>query len=438
MTGSSTPFQDSFLTTMVGGWVQLRLPEEFDKLFLDEVLIDPRTGTPFEMDGYSAFLALKAIEIKAGASFRQERTRLLDAVIRRLDDVEPPFSHGAFTGSAREVHMRMTAAAVRLLGEAFTEGLLSSLEPLVRAVRYLFSFSDRLSVGTWFLHDSLEVAATGIPYPARRTKNKAWGSSLENNLVLNTHLDTLTTGIHILPLLPVNDASWLTENIESGITALKAVLDTRAFIWRVVSPIDSLARSFIFHTYGRNFRGAYRLRRAIEFILGRFRSRWPSFVMKDGYLERDIGLLDKNYGYHLVNIYDLTRFAHKLRTSVFSYNMELIGKCELIADRGIDYAIDGPYWRYVARTDKMAMLLCEAILSRLSYLSDEVPPQNWIRAYCDVRRRVAPTPALLGYDPLIGRIGGEISAGSQREDLITLVDGRRLKIKPAINSFAWI
>ena len=64
---------------MVGGWVQLRLPEEFDKLFLDEVLIDPRTGTPMEMDGYSTYLALKAIEIKTGRSFRQERTRLLDA-----------------------------------------------------------------------------------------------------------------------------------------------------------------------------------------------------------------------------------------------------------------------------------------------------------------------------------------------------------------------
>jgi hypothetical protein len=451
MENSLTTVCPAIRTTMVdGSWIELKLPEEFDKLFVDGVLIDPRNGTPFEMDGYSAYLALTAIEIRTGHNFRKEKLRLLKAVLHRLDKIKPPFSHGSFTGSNREIHLRMTATAVRLLGEAFTDGLLPDIDALVRALRYHFSFSEDLNKGVWFLHDSLEVAATGVAYPDRRNplyrrcKNHAWGSSLENNLVLNTHLDTLTTGIHILPLLPQADAVWLKKEIEAGIAALSYVLDIPSRIWNLLSKFDGMARNVLFNTYRDNFPAAKYFRKSITSIYFpirvRFRSRWPNYVMGDGYLERDICLPGHSFEYHLVNVWDLARFAHQMRNSVFASHTDVIRKCEIIAERGIDYAIDSSYWNYViwsTRVDGRAIMLCEALLLRLSCLESEEVPEKWLRAYCDVRRRVAPSPAVLGYDPLIGAGGRKISSRCGGGDYVDLLDGRRLKIDIPEMSCEW-
>ena len=434
------------LTTMVGSWIQLRLPEEYDRLFVNGILIDPGTGTPMEMDGYSAYLTLRALEIKTGDDFEKERRGILEAVMRRLNETEPPFSHGEFTGSVQEVHMRMTAAAVRLIVEAVKDGLLPNSDALIRASRYLFSFSERLNKGCWFLHDSLELAATGIPYPGKRILNNAWGSSTENNLVLNTHLDTLTTGIYILPFLPQGDANYLSNKIKEGIVALHMVLNDSPKIWRLFSSIESVVRTTLFITFRSNTQLARYIRGLIRLtcfgVRARLRSRWPLYVMADGYLERDVSLFGTSYEYHLVNVYDLIRLAYQLRTSDFHNHTDLINKCEAIAERGIDYAIRSTYWDYLIwsskRERRAVVLLCEAIISLLAYLKDDEVPQSWLHVYCHLRHRVAPSSALLGYDPIIGRMGTEIPMIADDQEVVTLLDGRRLRIRMSSGKHEWL
>ena len=71
-----------------------------------------------EMDAYSIYLALKAIELSTGSSLQALKKRLADAVVRRMDQCGGFWRHGAWTGSELEIHMRFTAAAIRLLVEA--------------------------------------------------------------------------------------------------------------------------------------------------------------------------------------------------------------------------------------------------------------------------------------------------------------------------------
>jgi hypothetical protein len=444
MPENSATLQQDILITMIGSESKLILMKEFDKLFVDGNLTDPKNGTPMEMDGYSVYLALKFIEMKTGCTLSKEKTRLRDAVLRRLNEVEPPFSHGPFTGSSREIHMRFSAAAVRLLGEAFSDNLLPNSDILVRALRYHFSFSERLKLGTWFLHDSLEMAATEVPYPGTRTKNNAWGSTKENNLVLNTHLDTLSTGILLLPILSNGDAVWLEQEIKSGLTALTNVLAAPRRIWFLFSQVDRVARAILFRSYRYDFWLMRRVRALLIRIYfpvrSQFRARWPNHIMGDGYLERDVSLPGTYFEYHLVNTWDLSRFAHQMRSSKFSSYTDLIRKCELIAERGIDYATCSSYWEYLiwsTRNTGIAIMLCEAILLRLLYLDGIEIPRKWLSAYCDLRRRVAPSPAILGYDPLVGRTGGANLAVRSDEDCIDLLDGRRLKINICTKRYEW-
>ena len=440
------PWRPGARITVVGSFVELDLPADLSRLFVDGRLVDPRNGTPMEMDGYSAYLALKAIERATGTTLTPEKSRLLDAVLRRLDGSIPDFGHGAWTGSNDEIHMRFTAAAVRLLSEALRDGLLADTTALLRAFRYHLSFREPIGFGTWFLHDSLEKGAVREANVGKRTRNRAWGSSIENNLVLNTHLDTLTTALDVLPLLSPIETAKLEPIVESGLAALKGVLGAPGRVWARLSRIDHVARDLMFRAYGSKGLAARLLRSVLVRIYyparARFRAAWPVFAMGDGYLERDISLRGRALEYHMVNVYDLARFAQKMRSSKFASHARLIGMCEALADRGLDYAVRSSYWHYVTwsmASSSRAIILCEAILLRLAYRRDQQIPRHWLDAYCEIRRRLAPSPAILGYDPFVVRSppdGGPVRFGSG-EDHLHLLDGRRLTIDIRRAEYAW-
>ena len=136
---------------------------------------------------------------------------------------------GAWTGSVKEIHMRFTSAAIRLLAEAFADGLIDNPRIVLDALKRHLSFAEDLVHGTWFLHDLLERPEAGLPNPrgaAGRISNHAWGSSTTNCLVLNTHIDTVSTCIYLLKELQLSapDREYLLSTIDAGMAALKCVL----------------------------------------------------------------------------------------------------------------------------------------------------------------------------------------------------------------------
>ncbi len=443
--GGSTGSDDNDLepTALVGSFRSVRLPQDFETLFTGDVLVDPRNGTPMEMDGYSSYLALTAIEHRTGRDQRARKLRLVEAVLRRLDETQPPFWHGGWVRHPEEVHLRFTAAAVRLLGEATQHGLLGDGDALSRALRYQLTFSDELSRGRWFLHDSFETPGGSAAFPFRRTCVPTWGASDGNNLVLNTHIDTLSTILAVAPLLPEDQRAWLTGVLDSGLRALDLVL--RAPLpprWFRV--LDTTVRRSVFTSADWRVRGSYRLRstfvRRYFRWRARRRARFPTFMMGDGYLERDIRLEGTAFQYHLVNISDLARLVGQLRDLGRPPDHDLVARCNVLVVEGIGYAVGSSYRREMIQSTNYsarAVLLCETMILTLANLNMAEMPSSWLAIYCALRRLVPRSPALSGYDPFVVRPLLSNAPLVSAQDTIALRDGRRLTIDIENVSCVW-
>jgi hypothetical protein len=424
--------------SIVGSFTTLSLPGEVSHLLQNGVLCDPRNGSPMEMDAYSAYLALKALEKTAGAQYLAERSRLCNALLNRLNHCGGFWRHGAWTGSETEVHMRFTAAAIRLLVEAFEDGLVGNPNIITETLKRHLTYSERLTRGTWFLHDSLEHVSTTLAYPQRRLSNRAFGSSHRNCLALNTHLDTISTVLNVLQRVPLSAAErdWFTAAAGSGLTALGLVLGEPSPLWRPFSALDSAVRATVFRSHGMrgNSPGPWMklkiqslVRKAWFPLRQHIRSRLPAFAFPDGYIERDIALAGTSFEYHLVNVYDLARLLIQLQQYPLPGHAALARQCGMLIDAGLDYAIRGSYFDFLTastRQNARAILLCEAILARLSTRAEKTVPPHWIRAYGAIRRLLPPSPAILGYDPFTV-MDAEVRG---TRDIVQLRDGRRLSI----------
>jgi hypothetical protein len=108
----------------------------------------------------------------------------------------------------------------------------------------------------------------------------------------------------------------------------------------------------------------------------------------------------------------------------------------MLVDAGLDYAICSSYFDFMtasARQNTRAILLCEAILARLSTRAEETVPPHWVRAYCAIRRLLPPSPAILGYDPFTVME----AAMHGTHDIVRLRSGRLLLIDLAGEGFSF-
>jgi len=419
---------------VVGSFTDADLPADLSSFVKNGVCIDWRNNTPMEMDAYSLYLGLKASEELLGRSMRTERQTLVEAVLQRMNDCGGFWIHGAWSGSQREIHMRFTAAAIRLMIEAHLDGFDISVPQIASALKRHLEFAEQLPGGLWFLHDSFEVAGTDLVHPFHPIKNTAFGSAVENCVVLNTHLDTLVTIMHALRRVNFidPDKQFFLDQLDAGVSALRAVLrPATGLSWRLFDQVDCVARHRLFSTFrSRTFvnRALRRLLIDIYFPLRqRIRSLMPAFVFKDGYIERDISLVGIGFEYHLVNISDLSRFVAEAVQSGFVQDTKLIDDCGSLIDQGLEYCVRGSYWHYLmAKTTEntRSILLCETIIARLACREQPVP-QHWVRAYCDIRRALPPSPALLGYDPVICT-KGRAEKQTATADVVTMFNGVQL------------
>ena len=439
---ATTPAKSGARISIVGSFTTLSLPGDLPRLMSNGVLCDPRNGSPMEMDAYSAYLALKALEKTTYSQYLPERSLICDALLSRLSDCGGFWRHGAWTKSETEIHMRFTAAAIRLLVEAFEDRLIASPGIIVESLKRHLAYSERLTQGTWFLHDSLEHSSTDLPYPQKRLSNTAFGSSQRNCLALNTHLDTISTTLNVLQRIPLSMAErgFFTRAAASGLTALELVLGrSRSRFWRPFSAFDRLMRAMAFRSNGlrdgpagqRIRRKAYGLVRRAWFPLRQhIRSRLPAFAFLDGYIERDIALAGTSFEYHLVNVYDLARLLIQHREYPLPGHAALLRRCGLLVDAGLDYAIRTSYFDFLiasTRENARPILLCEAILARLSTREEKTAPPHWARAYCIIRQLLPPSPAILGYDPFTVM---EADVRGER-DIVRLRSGTLLSIDRA-------
>jgi hypothetical protein len=417
--------------TPIGTYKPTRLAEIGGTMVKDGVFIDRRNGTPMEMDAYGAYLALKGEERRSGVSKEGDRRAVVARLEARREACGGFWTHGAWTKSDKEIHLRFTAAAVRLLTEAHADGLYPNTLALTEILKRHLSYRETLTPGVWFLHDTLELPDIGIHVPELPLPSDVWGSTTTNCLVLNTHVDTLITLIDALErvdLAPADRAELEALTRDAVGTLFFVLKDRSSLAQAAFSVVDGLIRHFMFsvqNTGNRILNYAkwriidhyYKFRRNIKIAT-------KSFIFSDGYLERDIGLQGYFFDYHIYNLHDLARFALIARRNGF-IDAEQSAQLAGVIHKAIDYACANPYLKLVqeslAQNGRMAVL-CEAMLARAALTSCFAFPAAWSRVFAEVTAAVAPTPALLGYDPHILRSATEVEGHTTYE----LLDGSRV------------
>ena len=192
--------QKDITFTLIGSCLPINVPSEVEKVCYKDRLIDRRDNSPMEMDGYSLYLALKAYEIRYSSDLYDEKTEIVSALLERLHQCGGFWSHGKWTANKEEIHLRFTSAAIRLLVEAYIDGIIKDTFLIKRLLYNHLKYSEKLDMGEWFLHDSFESEIHNLHYPSHFSKNNQWGSSYRNLLVLNTHIDTLNTLLFTLEI----------------------------------------------------------------------------------------------------------------------------------------------------------------------------------------------------------------------------------------------
>ena len=196
--------------TILGSCKVVDWPTEIACFFKGEHVVDPRNGSLMEMD---------ALSIYHFANFYQDKELARKCVLGVLNNLgnKDFWEHGAW--GFKEVHLRFTSSALRLLlitNENHNE--LINEERLISLLEKHSEFHERLSSGIWFYHDSIE--SDNLSYYPLWEGIDFLSATPKNKLILNTHLDTLTTLLIACNMLAL--PASLHNMVDEGLNALEA------------------------------------------------------------------------------------------------------------------------------------------------------------------------------------------------------------------------
>jgi len=272
-----------------------------------------------EVDAFSLFIALDSMNRTTGKKiYEHMKTQVVFSVISRQDS-DGAWRQGLLADFLEE-HYRYQCSAIHMLSADYEQtGDMLVSSALRNAVDYMKVQCESLSVGKWYLHDSLEKrSGNGKRGPASFYASNKFGKSACNMLVLNTQLDAV---LALRRFEEVAGEGSLDSEIMSGVDAALAVLGLRTadIIYRILFSFIELtfypvrdAREFFYPV-----RVMRRLARIIFIpLLPVIKKYFPRFVMPDGYIDRDLAVNHFCYVYHSINTMDLLRFQRRFRNKI--------------------------------------------------------------------------------------------------------------------------
>jgi len=391
-----------------------------------------------ENDAHALYVLFSGLFRATGKGIYQLfKQQLIRSVLARQAD-DGGWYHGEWT-DRMESHFRLHTSALHLLQDAWEEsGDTEVAEALRRGAEFLLARADRLDEGIWFRHDSLELSEASMRQsPFAWLPSRAFGKSVANMLVLNSHWDT-TVAIDRAAALPGGDA-WR-EAVAAANRATAQVLAARPAEWLYRLAFGLIALSFL----PTERAAALPLwRRALKrvgwkYLIPRFhhlKRRYPRLVMPGGYLDRALSLKGISTAYQAINVMDLVRLHARFP------QMNL----RPVIDAAIDFTHRSGLWERWGedRRTRYAYGFWAEALHRLALLDDDM----------GVRRRLAATlmrmetlrlglpPGLLGGDRERGQPPG--SALPQAPAPLRIVDLSRegrteyLVLNPGREPVAW-
>ena len=272
-----------------------------------------------ELDAYALYITLKGLENSTGKQlYSLLKAQIAYSVISRQAE-DGGWYHGEWTDTM-ESHYRLHTAAILLLTAFYEEtGDEMVLRSLQKAAKFSSRNTEKLNSGIWFYHDSLEQSPDMEKlYPFQFAKSRALGKSINNMLILNTHLDTT---IALERHQQVTGDNQYSDLIESAKIATHAILELHSaeFLYRSLFRIIHL--SFLPTQKGEalpvHLRALKRL--GWKYLLPRLKkikARFPRLVMPGGFIERDLIQGGGSVRYQPVNLMDLIRWQNIFHESL--------------------------------------------------------------------------------------------------------------------------
>lgn len=264
-----------------------------------------------ELDAYALYLVAAGLGHSTGKTIYQLlRQQVVVSVLSRQED-DGGFRHGEWT-DAYESHNRLINGAVQLLAaelERTRDPVLASA--LSRTAAFLSRQVDNTDAGAWFLHDSLEISEqTMRNYPFSWIATTWLGKSPTNLLILNTHMDSM---LALNRYRKLSAETRYDDLLRSAHTATLRILAAQPANW-IYKPLMWAIRLTLLP---RAEQAALPLPlRALKRLVWKhllphwhwIRTRYPRFVMPDGYIERSLGQQGFVHRYHGVHLMDMARY----------------------------------------------------------------------------------------------------------------------------------
>jgi hypothetical protein len=263
-----------------------------------------------ENDAHALYVLFSGLERATGKTlYRLFKQQLVLAVLARQAE-DGGFYHGEWT-EGMESHLRLVTSGLHLLLDAFEASQAPELaNAIVKTTQFLLQRADRLDCGLWFRHDSLELAESTMrqsPFPWRSCR--AFGKSVSNMLVLNSHLDTTIAIARGASLLKVPE--WQQAVAEANL-ATETLLAAAPADWLYRLIFGLIALSFLPTAQAAHLPLWQRALKRLgwKYLIPHFyqiKCRFPRLSMPGGYLDRALCLKGISPAYHAINFMDLVR-----------------------------------------------------------------------------------------------------------------------------------
>jgi len=295
------------------------------------VIYEKRTSWPYyrkipsENDAHALYVTLAGLQQTTGGKiYELLRSQIVLSIISRQGE-DGAWRHGEWSDDL-ESHFRLHCSGMHLLMDALSTGNDAAVENSLRiAASFIAKQYDSTMIGTWYLHDELELTEeTMRKSPFKWAKSNAFGKRLSNMLVLNTHLDT-TIALDRYALI-TGDQRYCIK-VSSAREATSALLKARPAesLYRLIFRIIEL--TWLPTEQARKLPTHFRILKRLGWKylipnLHHLKKTFPRINMPGGYIDRALTLKGVAPAYQSINTMDLARYIRRFPDDLSLEQME--------------------------------------------------------------------------------------------------------------------
>lgn len=286
---------------------QIDIAAEFDKIFdtTRKFLITPIVGSNhyFELSGESMYNCLLEEENLYKIDNSIKKKSIINALLERRKECNGFYTHTALHGNTDDTQLRSTSAVIRTMLLGYRDGIIEKniIEDVVhKHFKYFLNWNE----GIWFCHDTSEYNNSG---PKSHLKMSYLYKDGRNTVTLNTHFDSMTTLGLVLKECVLTDDNFYVDLYSKGLSAINYILLHEKSIDFVDNFLQGVDNLFVKRAFKKNHNIIDKLYSRI-FHPFCFKILKPTIFFKNGFIGRDLAVMNIHVDYLIVNIVDILRF----------------------------------------------------------------------------------------------------------------------------------